>query len=278
MRFIAVIAATFVLSVYSLGTQALAVADSNGASQFAENDSVAGLYRAVLKHDGSNYYQFAEINLRAVSNGDGHLKISANVKVYLGDFNSNEYLTYEFDDCPFNLITRQVTIKNDRNDISLIGNLRSDGGFDGKWYASASARFGSFEASKNTQPEPPSSGQLVRSLTGYYRGNITITNREVNLPERISMSFVTTQDTSTTPPTTKISGKARFYLGDYDSNEYEELKFSDVQFNFYSRYLTAKTDSYGITFKGTMSQDGVFSGNVLTDSHGLVGTVSARAP
>ncbi len=278
MRFIAVIAATFVLSVYSLGTQALAVADSNGASQFAENDSVAGLYRAVLKHDGSNYYQFAEINLRAVSSGDGHLKISANVKVYLGDFNSNEYLTYEFDDCPFNLITRQVTIKNDRNDISLIGNLLSDGSFDGKWYASASARFGGFEASKNTQPEPPSNGQLVRSLTGYYRGNITITNREVNLPERISMSFVTTQDTSTTPPTTKISGKVRFYLGDYDSNEYEELKFSDVQFNFYSRYLTAKTDNYGITFKGTMSQDGVFSGNVLTDSHGLVGTVSARAP
>ena len=280
MRFVTVFAVIF------LSCMGLSVAVSGGASPaisqeaygLDENESMSGLYRAVLKHDGSNYYQFAEINLRAVSTGDGRLKISANLKVYLGDWNSNEYLTYEFDDCAFNLITRQVSIKNDKNDISLIGSLRTGGAFDGKWYASASSRSGSFNASKNTQPEPPADGQLVRSLTGYYRGAIKITNAEVNLPEKISMSFVTTQDTTTVPPTTRISGKVRFYLGDYDSNEFEELKFADVQFNFYSRYLTAKTDAYGITFKGTMSQDGSFTGNVLTDSHGLVGTVNARMP
>ena len=280
MRFLTVFVAFFV-SLMAAGSGATApalAATELQAFGLDENDSMSGLYRAVLKHDGSNYYQFAEINLRAVSTGDGHLKISANVKVYLGDWNSNEYLTYEFDECAFNLITRQVSIKNDKNDISLIGNLRSGGVFDGKWYASASARSGAFSSSKNSEPQPPSDGQLVRSLTGYYRGLIKITNAEVNLPEKISMSFVSTQDTSTTPPTTKISGKVRFYLGDYDSNEFEELKFADVQFNFYSRYLTAKTDAYGITFKGTMSQDGSFSGNVLTDSHGLVGTISARAP
>ena len=272
MRFLTVFVAIF---VSLMGTWVASPARADGSD---ENDSLSGLYRAVLKHDGSNFYQFADINLRAVSTGDGHLKISANVKVYLGDANSNEYLTYEFNDCPFNLITRQVSIKNDRNDISIIGNLHSGGTFAGKWYASASARSGAFSASKNVQPEAPADGQLVRSLTGYYRGAVNITNTEVNLPEKISMSFVTTQDTSTTPPTTKISGKVRFYLGDYDSNEFEELKFADVQFNFYSRYLTAKTDTYGITFKGTMSQDGTFSGNVLTDSNGMVGTVSAKAP
>lgn len=280
MRFLFVFVAVFLSSFSSNGLRAAPdLSDHNLAIlSLNDDDSVAGLYRAVLKHDGSNYYQFAEINLRAVSTGDGRLKISANVKVYLGDFNSNEYLTYEFDDCPFNLITRQVSIKSDNNDISLIGNLHSDGSFTGKWYASASARNGSFVSSKKTPPSPPEGGQLVRSLTGYYRGAINITNSEVNLPEKISMSFVTTQDTSTSPPTTRISGKVRFYLGDYDGNEYEELKFADVQFNFYSRYLTAKTDAYGITFKGTMAQDGSFSGNVFTDSHGLVGTVSARTP
>lgn len=278
MRFLTVLFAIF-LSVWAAARGAIATASPEYQTfGFDDSESMSGLYRAVLKHDGSNYYQFAEINLRAVSTGDGRLKISANVKVYLGDWNSNEYLTYEFDECAFNLITRQVTIKNDKNDISLIGNLRSGGTFDGKWFASASSRSGTYTSSKSSEPQPPADGQLVRSLTGYYRGTITVTNSEVNLPEKVSMSFVSTQDTSTTPPTTKISGKVRFYLGDYDSNEFEELKFADVQFNFYSRYLTAKTDTYGITFKGTMSQDGMFTGNVLTDSHGLVGTVSAKAP
>ena len=280
MRYFPVIIALFIslLSSFAVPTIPVFAEQEDRILRFNDPGSLSGLYRAVLNHDNTSYYQFAEVNLRAVSTGDGRLKISANVKVYLGDWNSNEYLTYEFDDCAFNLLTRQISIKNDKNDISLIGNVRNGGTFDGKWYASASGRSGTFSSTKNGQPQPPTEGQLVRSLTGYYRGSIAITNTEVNLPERISMSFVSTQDTSTTPPTTKISGKVRFYLGDYDSSEFEELKFGDVQFNFYSRYLTAKTDTYGITFKGTMSQDGTFSGNVLTDSHGQVGTVSAKAP
>lgn len=252
--------------------------DSEIVVHFDDSDTLSGKYWAVLAHDGTNFYQFAELNLRAVSSGDGHLKISANVKVYLGDWNSNEYLTYEYDNCPFNLITRQITIRSEKNDISLIGNVLQGGVFDGKWFASTSARTGTFSSSKKAEPSPPPNGQLVRALTGYYRGSISITNPEVNLPEKISMSFVSTQDTATTPPSTKISGKVRFYLGDYDGHEFEELKFADVQFNFYSRYLTAKTETYGITIKGTMAQDGAFSGVVLTDSNGQVGTINARSP
>lgn len=275
MRFFPVFSVIFSLFMYLFVTP-----KSLASLSLSLNDpgSLSGIYRAVLTHDDTNYYQFSEINIRAVTTGDGRLKISANVKVYLGDWNSNEYLTYEFDDCPFNLLTRQISIKNDKNDISLIGNIRNGGTFDGKWYAAASGRAGAFTSTRNGQPQPPENGELVRSLTGYYRGTLALTNPDVNLPERISMSFVSTQDTSTSPPTTKISGKVRFYLGNYDSNEFEELKFSDVQFNFYSRYLTAKTDAYGITFKGTMAQDGTFTGSVLTDSNGLVGSVSARAP
>jgi hypothetical protein len=247
-------------------------------NSFADSDTLSGHYKTILKQESSNFYQFADIHLRGISSGDGHLKISANVKIYLGDRNSNEYLTYEFDDCPFNLITRQITIRNEKNDISLVGNLKQGGVFEGKWYASASSRSGLFESSKNLEPVPPENGQVVRSLTGYYRGSIQITNPEVNLPDKISMSFVSTQDSTTSPPTTKISGKVRFYLGDYDGTEFEELKFADVQFNFYSRFLTAKTEAYGITFKGTMSLDGTFSGVVLTDSNGQVGNVTVKAP
>jgi hypothetical protein len=90
------------------------------------------------------------------------------------------------------------------------------------------------------------------------------------------MSFVTTQDTTPAGPTIKISGNTRLYLGGFDSHEYVELRFVDIQFNYYSRYMTAKTDDYGLTFKGTMAQDGSFDGVVLSDALGEVGTVALR--
>jgi hypothetical protein len=105
--------------------------------EFDENESLSGLYRAVLQHDRSQYYQFADIHFRAVSAGDGRLKISPNVKIYLRDWDSNEYLTYEFDDCAFNLIARQISIKNDVNDISLSAQARSGGVFDGACFLPA---------------------------------------------------------------------------------------------------------------------------------------------
>jgi len=56
--------------------------------------------------------------------------------------------------------------------------------------------------------------------------------------------------------------------------EYIETPFTNIQFNFYTRYMTAKTLDYGLTFKGTMSPDGEFEGIVLSDGLGQLGNVS----
>ncbi len=247
------------------------------APAMAQDDEVRGLYKAVLLHDGTNFYQYANITLRTVNNG-GQLRISANVKVFYGGWDSNEFLTYEYPEVPLNLLTRQLSVRNDTADVSMIGLLRS-GTIDGEWFSTIVGRVGTFHAQKTGVPDGPTGGVLVRTLSGFYRGSLTNTNPQSNLPPRISMSFVTTQETGPDGPTIKISGNTRLYLGSFDSLEYVEVPFNDIQFNYYNRYLTAKTSEYGLTFKGTMTQDGQFDGVVLSDGLGEVGTVDiARYP
>lgn len=242
----------------------------------AADESIQGLYKAVLLHDGSKFFQHAQITLRTTNVGAGQLKVSANVRLFFGDpANSTEFLSYEYDDCPMNLLTRQISIKNEKNSIALIGFLKA-GNFEGDWYSSVVGKVGKFSSSKATEIKPPTDGVLVKSLSGHYRGTLENTNAESNLPERATLSLVTTQDTSGTEPIIKISGNTRLYLGDFGSLEYVETKLQDIQFNFYNRFLTAKTVEYGLTYKGTMSNDGVFSGVVFADGLGEVAKASFR--
>lgn len=171
-----------------------------------------------------------------------------------------------------NILTRQISLKNDNSDISFIGYLKN-GALSGDWYSPAVGRVGKFMAMKNQQPPIPENTQLVRTVTGHYIGTITNTNPDSNLPEKVTMSLVTTQDPGSVGTNIRISGNMRFYLGDYGSSEYLETKFSSVEFNFYSRFLTAKTEKYGISLKGTVGLNGVFKGDVFADGLGQVGTI-----
>lgn len=249
---------------------------ANPGEVASRDSSVAGNYKAVMYHEGTKFYQFANILLRTVQVGTGQLKISANVKVFFGDWNSNEFLTYEFDDCPMNLLTRQISIKNEKNNISIIGLLKT-GKLEGDWFSTVVGKVGKFAAVKDVEPVAPADGILVRTLTGHYKGSIENTNPESNLPERMTMSVVSTQDSSGPEPKIVISGNVRLYLGDFGSLEYVETKLNDIQFNFYNRYLTARTVDYGLTFKGKMTHDGSFSGVVFADGLGQVAKAELKS-
>ncbi len=232
------------------------------------NASIQGTYNAVLEHD-QGYHQFATITLRTLNSG-GNLKISANVRIFFGDTSSNEFLIYDYPDCSFNILTGQLAIKNDNSDVVLVGNLKNEA-IQGEWFASSAGRVGAFNATKQGTPPAPSQSTLIESITGNYKGKLTNTNQNSNLPEKAAMSLVTTQDPSNLGTNVKVSGNLRFYLGEFDSNEYIETKFSQVDFNFYSRYLTAKTQEYGMTIKGVIGLDGVFKGDIFADGLGQVG-------
>lgn len=236
---------------------------------YAQMNNVAGQYNVILNHEGTDFYQHARITLRTI-NPNGNIQISANVRVFFGDVDSNEYLAYEFDNVPLNLLTRQISVQNEINDVSMIGFLQ-DGTIKGEWFSTLIGYVGTFEAKKGDFPDIPEGGVLVKSLSGHYRGVLENKNPDSNLPERLSFSLVTTQDNSSGTPTLHISGKTRFYLGEFSSQEYVELVFSDIQFNYYNRFLTAKTEEYGLTFRGYLNQDGVFEGEVFSDAIGLIG-------
>jgi len=255
---------------------ALLSADDFALSERADA-SVAGIYKAVLNHDSTQFYQYADITLRTISTGSGTLKISANVRVYFGDRTSTEFLSYEFDDCPLNLLTRQISIKNEKNNVSFVGYLKT-GSLEGDWFSTVMGRVGKFSSLKDSEPQPPANGILIKTLTGYYKGSLENTNAESNLPERATMSLVTTQDTSGPDPVIKISGNVRLYLGDFGSLEYVETKLLDVQFNFYNRYLSFRTTDYGLTFKGILSHDGIFKGIVFADGLGEVANAVLKRP
>jgi len=257
----------FALSILLLSfSQAWASADS----------SIQGTYRAVLLHDPLDvnapaYHQFATITLRTVNTG-GNLEISANVRVIFGDWGSNEFLPYDYPQVPMNLLTRQISIRSENMDVSFVGAFMNDGRIQGEWYAASIGRVGTFVASKIDVPTVPKDSLLVTSLTGHYKGEVENTNPASNLPERMTMSLVTTG----TGMSMKISGNVRFYLGSFTSNEYVETAVSDAQFNFYTRYLTVKTQQYGITLKGVVNNSGNFVAEVFADGLGAVGKVNLQ--
>jgi hypothetical protein len=236
--------------------------------QAKASDSVAGQYFAILNHDETSHFQYAKVTLTTVNPG-GSMKISANVIVYFGEPDSNEYLTYEFVDIPFNLLTRQVSLKNESADISFIGTLKNNE-INGDWFATSVGKVGTFEATKQDYPTEPVGFGVVRSLSGRYQGELVNENPESSFPERITMAFVTTQESEGTSAI-HVTGYTRFYLGEFSSQEYVELKFTDIQFNFYNRFLTAKTDDYGLTYKGYMNEDGSFDGLLFSDGLGKIG-------
>lgn len=251
-------------------------------SLWADDNSIAGTYKTLLVHEieteeGTKYFhQFANITLRTVNPGNGELKISANLRIFFGDINSNEFLTYEFPDVPMNILTSQISLKTDESDVSLIGKLKN-GKISGDWYASSIGRVGTFTAQKIEVPKAPEGSSLVKSVTGHYKGKIKNTNEESNLPERVTLSLVTIQEGAGSNMSLKISGNLRFYLGDFGSNEYVETNLEDVQFNFYNRYLTLRTQDYGVTFKGILGIDGKLDADVFADGFGKVGEAILEA-
>jgi len=262
---------TMINSVLKSGALAIGLMS---ASSFA-SDSIQGTYKAVLRHEATGFYQYALFTLSTVQAGGGTLKISANVRIVYGDWDSNEFLTYDFSDVPMNILTRQISMRDPVNDVSFVGQL-GDGEMKGDWYSSSVGRVGSFQALKNADPVPPANMQLVRSVTGHYQGKYKNTNPQANLPEKMALSLVTTQEIATGRPVLVISGNLRLYLGSFDSLEYYETPLKDVQFNFYNRYLTVKTQEYGLTLKGILSLDGIFVADVFADGLGKVGTVQLK--
>lgn len=232
-------------------------------------DQMAGEYGGVLFNDGKGLYQFGQITLSTTVVPPQGLKVSAAVRVKFGPWASSEYLTYRFDPVEFNPMTGQMVLKSESNDVMFSG-YWSNGELKGEWFSSYTGKLGAFSVKKNVVPGTQP-GTLFEALKGTYQGTIKNTNPASNLPERMMVSFVTSQDLSK-PNGISVSGSLRLYIGSFGSTEYVEFPFSDIQFNFFTRQLTAKVNSdYKLTLKGEALLSSV-TGSISADALGEVGT------
>jgi hypothetical protein len=118
---------------------------------------------------------------------------------------------------------------------------------------------------------------IVEALSGHYRGKFTNTNPQAKLPERLTFSLVAHHEMHASGrAAVQITGNARFYIGEFDSHEYIELAFSQVQLTVSTRSMVAKTREQGLTFKGRFSEEGIFSGEVFSDGLAKIGKVVLR--
>lgn len=232
-------------------------------------EQLRGEYGGVLFHDGKGLYQYGQLTLATSIKPPEGLKVTASLRIIYGNLGSTEYLTYRFDPVQFNPMTGQIVFKNENNDVMLSG-YWSKGEFKGDWFSTYTGRMGSVTLKKDTTPQPQL-GDVLEPLKGTYQGKFTNTNNQSNLPDKMMISFVTSQDLNK-PNGISVTGSLRFYLGPFGSTEYLEYPFSDVQFNFFTRYFTAKaTGDYKFTLKAEVNNKNTISGTVAADALGEVG-------
>ncbi len=249
---------------------------ANAETKRAELSKVAGDYRGLFSDPGG-MEQYVSLRLEikdipAVVEGSVDPVMVPTLKGFLrytlGPGETAEYIGFPIDKADYNPRDKKLDLvaSNDQYKEVIVSALLKDNQLSGTWTAPGSAKSGSLKLLRSEG----TTGGTQSELKGTYQGTLKNTNPQANLPERILMSLVTSQDPSTGSGVV-ISGSFRFYIGDFGSNEYVEYPFSDVQFNFLTRAFTAKVNGeYQITLKGIV-KPGNISGTVLADSLGEVG-------
>jgi len=255
---------------------------TSGSAQLNTNTAptaslpIKGEYAGSFVREGESSYQFAHLTIATNVQPPEGLQVSATLRLICGDWNSTEYLTYRFDSVQFNPISGQIVFRSTPSEIILSG-YWSNGQIVGDWSTTFTGRMGKVDLKRALSPETPSIGSLFKPLRGTYQGTLRNTHPQSNLPERVMASFVTSQDL-TLPNGIRITGNLRFYFGAFGSNEYFELPFTDIQYNFYTRKLVAKTGGdYKMTFKGDVTLSGIV-GNLFTDALGEVAAMEVAKP
>ncbi|MBI4405137.1 MAG: hypothetical protein HY537_13325 [Deltaproteobacteria bacterium] len=234
-------------------------------------EQLRGEYGGVLLDDSKGLYQYAHLVVSTSIQPPATLKVSATLKIIFGAWDSVEYLTYRFDPVSFNPVTGQIIIKGDASDVSFTGTWANEK-LSGEWFSDYVGKMGAMHFEKNFVASPVIGRDLAEALKGTYRGTIKNTNPQSNLPERILISFVTSQDLSQ-PNGLKVSGNVRFYVGEFGSIEYVEMALSNIQYNFFTRKLVAKTTgAYNFTLIAGTDQKKI-NGTLHADSLGEVAQV-----
>lgn len=233
-------------------------------------DSMQGEYVGLAVRERNGLYHEASLTLTTHYSPSEGLQLSAGLRIYFGEGADKEFMAYEYPRVEFNPTNGQLTLQSDDGEITVTGNLIK-GGFVGQWSTPSVGKMGELILNKGNVPAPPRGKSRIAHVRASYRGKAVSTTDAMDLPERLAMNLVTSID-KTKLNNLKLSGGCRLYLGGFDTAEFEELQFKDVQFNPFTRELVAKTEGqYKLTFQGYLDQT-KFIGMVSADGIGKVAT------
>lgn len=237
-------------------------------------DELSGSYTGYLQWDSEHQFQRSDLALQVTVPHPNSMAVTGLLKAYFGERVKNEFQTFQFTHVDVNPVSKQITIKDDAAEISLIGSVQ-DGGLAGVWYTKARGKMGNFVFSKTqTVVVPDNSWELVPEYRGTYPGKLENISDNTNLAERMILTLTIANTESVGNPTV-VGGNIRLWFGGGE-NEYQDFPFSETSLNFYTHAFAARTTGqYRFLIKGEI-KDGVVNAALSADGIGDVATIKAE--
>lgn len=138
-------------------------------SKSPPHESIFGRYLGTLKHKTRNMTQIAKLDLISYRNEVNKLKIIGILTIIFGGLDSQEYISYHFDDVGYNLLLGQFIFNQKDQDIRLKLTLSQDGILSGFMQSSNSGHVGDIVLSKNQKITE--NLELLSNLEGFYSGS-----------------------------------------------------------------------------------------------------------
>lgn len=237
------------------------------------SSSIGGEYSGYALRQQDRLYHDLKITLLPTTGPEG-LKISASVNLFFG-FGNSETLLYKFENLDFNPVTGLINMSGNNSDIVIRGRLEGTQ-ISGEWLSQTTGLMGSIVATKGIQASPPTNYQRLGNVRGTYQGTITNTSAQTNLPDRLQIGLVSSQNPNTERGFA-VTGMSRLYIGSFGSTEYVELPFESLVFDPFRRHFVARTQgTYRLTLQGSFSGEDDISGTISDDALGQIGTFSIQ--
>ncbi len=190
------------------------------------------------------------------------------LRILLGD-GPDEFVGFGIDKAEFDPKRGSLNIvcSNEQSKEMILALIVSGANLRGNWTAPKASASGAIILQRH---DGAATTDSIKGLRGTYQGDVINIHPDSNLPDKILLSFVTSQDLSA-PNGVRITGSVRLYLGPWNSNEFVEMPFSDVQYNLFTQKFVAKTSGdYKLTLKGQAKDKDIVI-RIATDALGEVG-------
>lgn len=146
----------------------------------AQNTSITALsgeYTGFLHHESTNAYQAMSLNVVSFQDptaDGGSLRLSAVARLFFGQVNASESISYRFNERPFPILTPITSLVFYRPEADVDATLQitaiTANEVRGVWNSLIYGRVGTFVARKGAGLVAPSGAQLFKSSKGEYRG------------------------------------------------------------------------------------------------------------